>query len=140
MKFRSPGDEPLHIALTSGHTLVIPPEGVEVPNIFKREAISRGAEPMAPDASDAADEPSAPVPAVDKSAEVAQAAAEKRKEMIKEALRNMLNGANEEDFTAQGAPNLKRLQAAAGFQVSRAEADAAWEEVKAEEADDNQPS
>lgn len=51
MKFRSPGDEPMHISLTSGHTLVIPAEGVEVPDMFRREAIARGAEPLASDGS-----------------------------------------------------------------------------------------
>jgi len=132
MKFRSPGDEPLHISLTSGHTLVIPAEGVEVPDMFRREAIARGAEPMASDGSVVA-----AVPKNDDGA-AAKSTADNRKDLIKEALRTMLNGSNEEDFTAAGTPNLKRLQAVAGFQVSRADADAAWAEVQAEAAQDGQ--
>ena len=45
MKFRSPTDEPLHVALTTGHTCTISPEGDEIPQMFHREAISRGAIP-----------------------------------------------------------------------------------------------
>ena len=132
MKFRSPGDEPLHISLTSGHTLVIPAEGVEVPDMFRREAIARGAEPLAFDGS--------VVAAASKNDDGAtgKSTADNRKDLIKEALRTMLNGSNEEDFTAAGTPNLKRLQAVAGFQVSRADADAAWAEVQAEAAQDGQ--
>lgn len=128
MKFRSPGDEPMHISLTSGHTLVIPAEGVEVPDMFRREAIARGAEPLASDGS--------VVAAASKNDDGAtgKSTADNRKDLIKEALRTMLNGSNEEDFTAAGTPNLKRLQAVAGFQVSRADADAAWAEVVAESA------
>lgn len=126
MKFRSPGDEPLHVALTSGHTIVIPPEGVDVPVVFRKEAIAKGAEPVADDGASMA-------PAASNAQEkTAASTADNRKELIKTALRSMLNGANEEDFTAQGLPNLKRLQAVAGFQVSRTEADSAWEEVKTE--------
>ena len=43
MKFRSPTDEPLHVALTTGHTCTIPPEGVDLDPMFQREAIARGA-------------------------------------------------------------------------------------------------
>lgn len=132
MKFRSPGKESLHLALTSGHTLVIPPEGVEVPDVFRREAISRGAEPMAADGTHLA-----PVhqPSSESGGDGGQSTEEKRLELIKAALRNMLNGADEEDFTSAGLPNLKRLQHLAGFNVPRAEADAAWALVQAEEAD-----
>lgn len=131
MKFCSPGEEPLHIALTSGHTLVIPPEGVPVPEHFRREAISRGAEPMGTDGAHIA-----PLRQSDEGGgNDGQSTEEKRLELIKDALRGMLNGADEDDFTAAGTPNLKRLQHLAGFNVPRAEADAAWALVQAEEAD-----
>ena len=42
-RFRSPTDTPLHVALISGHTAVIPPEGIELAPMFYREAIARGA-------------------------------------------------------------------------------------------------
>jgi len=141
MKFRSPGQQPLHIALTSGHTLVIPPEGVEVSDAFRREAIARGAEPMVADshhfapALHSGGESSTRAEGGEGAGNYGQETAEKRLELIKDALRSMLNGANEEDFTAAGLPNLKRLQFLAGFNVPRAEADAAWALVQAEEVD-----
>lgn len=131
MKFRSPGEEPVHIALTSGHTLVITSEGVPVPDHFRREAISRGAEPMGTDGANIAPSRQSDEGGGDDG----QSTEEKRLELIKAALRSMLNGANEEDFTAAGTPNLKRLQFLAGFNVPRAEADAAWALVQAEEVD-----
>ena len=47
----------------------------------------------------------------------------------------MLNGANEEDFNDGGKPALQRLKAVAGFNITRAEADEAWAQVQAEEAE-----
>lgn len=41
-QFRSPTDTALHVALTSGHTAVIPPEGIELAPMFHREAIACG--------------------------------------------------------------------------------------------------
>jgi len=135
MKFRSPGQEPLHIALTSGHTLVITPEGVEVPHAFRREAISRGAEPMAPDDSHFEVEHQPGGQSGEAGANDSQNTAEKRLELIKAALRTMLDGKSEDDFTAAGLPNLNRLQFLAGFKVTRAEADEVWAQVQAEEAE-----
>ena len=43
MKFRSPSDQPIHIALTTGHTAVIPPDGVVLDKMFHKEASARGA-------------------------------------------------------------------------------------------------
>lgn len=149
MKFRSPGSQALHIALTSGHTLVIPPEGVDVPTHFRREAIAKGAEPMAVDGiqdssasvvalaaalaqSAAAGAGHASNAASQDDAAANAAAAEKRKAMIKDALKTMLEGSNEADFTADGKPNLNSLKKAAGFNVVRAEADEVWAELQVE--------
>lgn len=131
MKFRSPGAQALHIALTSGHTLVIPPEGVSVPTHFRREAISQGAEPLGVDAGEASSEPADPALPLQGNAAVST---EVRKKMIADALLTMLNGNDEADFTAAGLPNLGKLKVVAGFNVSRAEADAVWAEVQAAEA------
>lgn len=131
MKFRSPGAAALHIALTSGHTLVIPPEGVSVPTQFRREAISQGAEPLGADGSEATFEHADPALTLQGSAAVST---EARKKMIADALLTMLNGNDEADFTAAGLPNLGKLKVVAGFNVSRAEADAVWAEVQAAEA------
>lgn len=115
MKLRSPSNEPMHIGLTSGHTLVIPAddEGIEVPLVFRREALSRGAV----------------VPGEIIDPEKNEKAGFDRAETIRGVLNDMLDGGNEEDFTADGKPNLRKLNARLGFQASREEADKAWAEV-----------
>ena len=128
MKFRSPGEQAIQVSLTSGHTLVIPPEGVTVPVMFRKEAIAIGAEPMAPDSNERM------VPQ-DESGLAGAEGVQARTVLIKDALRAMLDGSDESDFTADGKPNLLKLKARAGFNVPRNEADAAWEELQAEEAE-----
>lgn len=152
MKFRSPGSESLHIALLSGHTLVIPPEGTEVAAEFRREAIARGAEPMAPETIQdspaavaaltamlaqgaAAGATSTGFTAAQNDAAAAALAAENRKQMVKDAIKQLLVANNEADFTADGKPNLNSLKKVAGFNVSRQEADEAWEVLQAEAAE-----
>lgn len=115
MNFRSPTEEPLHIALTSGHTAVVTPEGNELATMFHREAIARGAVP-----STVQHEPTAiTAPQFD------------RDQVIANALNAMLDGGQEGDFTADGKPNLTKLNARVGFKVAREEADAAWAKVSA---------
>ena len=111
MKFRSPTDEPLHVALTTGHTCAIPPEGVDLDPMFQREAIARGAL------------------AGDDVAPVAQAPQFDRKQVITDAINGMMDGDNEGDFNEDGKPNLKRLNAVIGFQASRSEVDAIFEDL-----------
>ena len=112
LKFRSPTDEPLHIGLTSGHTALITPEGVDLDPMFHREAIARGAL--------AGDTPAALG---------ASAPQFNRKQVITDAINAMMDGDDEEDFNADGKPALRRLSARAGFQVEREEADAIFEEI-----------
>lgn len=152
MKFRSPGSQALHIALLSGHTLVIPPEGTEVAAEFRREAIARGAEPMADDPIERSPAAVAALTAMlsqgaatgatstgstdaQNDAAAAALAAENRKQMVKAAIKQMLEANNEADFTADGKPNLNVLKKVAGFNVSRQEADEAWEALQAEAAE-----
>ena len=56
---------------------------------------------------------------------------EVRKAAISAAMKGLLDGANEGDFTADGKPNLVRLKAAVGFSVTRDEADAIFTELTA---------
>lgn len=112
MKFRSPSDQPIHIALTTGHTAVVPPDGVELDPMFYKEASARGAVQF------------------DDSTTIVMTP-EVRKAAISAALKGMLDGANEGDFTAEGKPNLQRLKAAVGFSVTRDEADAIFTELTA---------
>lgn len=115
MKFRSPSDQPIHVALTSGHTACIPPEGVELDPMFHREASARGAVCF---------DESAPAVASTMTPEV-------RKAAISAALTGMLDGKAEDDFTAEGKPNLLKLKARVGFAVTRDEADAVFTELTA---------
>lgn len=113
MKFRSPhADQPIHVALTSGHTACITPEGVDLDPMFHKEACARGAV------------------AFDDTTTIVMTP-EVRKAAISAALKGMLDGAVEGDFTAEGKPNLLRLKAAVGFSVSRDEADAVFTELTA---------
>lgn len=115
MKFRSPSDQPIHIALTTGHTAVVPPDGVELNPMFHKEASARGAVCF---------DENAPAVALTMTPDV-------RKAAISAALKGMLDGAAEGDFTADGKPNLLRLKAAVGFTVTRDEADAIFTELTA---------
>lgn len=122
MKFRSPTDQPLQIGLTSGHTVVITPEGNDVAAMFRREAIARGAVPVGiPGAEEtlAALNGTADAPAAD------------RPQAIQAALQAMLDGGEEGDFTGEGKPNLVKLKSRLGFAVTREEVDAAWAIVSA---------
>ena len=114
MKFKSPSEEPMHIALTSGHSIVIEPEGTEVPAIFQKEAIARGAMPVGIE-------------------EAAPLEGQKfdRAQVIKDAINQMLDSADEESFTNDGKPDLRKLRGIVGFTVSREEADKLFAEVTA---------
>lgn len=117
MKFRSPTDEPMHVALTTGHTCVIPPEGVDLEPMFQREAIARGAlagDEVAPVAGSA--------PQFD------------RKQAIADAINALMDGEDQDAFNDDGKPNLKKLNARLGFQASRTEVDAVFEEMTKHDA------
>lgn len=114
MKFKSPSEEPMHVALISGHSIVIEPEGTEVPAIFQKEAIARGAMPVGIE-------------------EAAPLEGQKfdRAQVIKDAINQMLDSADEESFTNDGKPDLRKLRGIVGFTVSREEADKLFAEVTA---------
>ncbi|GKT19798.1 hypothetical protein AVHY2522_23805 [Acidovorax sp. SUPP2522] len=112
MKLCSPSSEPLHVALTSGHMCVIGPDGTDVPKIFIREALARGA--VAPDETQTSS---------------VNVQIQARQMAVSEALQAMITGQDKEDFTADGKPNLMRLKSRAGFAVTREEADAIFAEL-----------
>ncbi len=113
MKFRSPTNDPLHIALTTGHTAVVSAEGTELAPMFHREAVARGAVPV-----------DSTVASMDLQTQMLA-----RHLAIKDALDAMLNGADKDDFTADGKPNLTRLKSKAGFAATREEVDAIFAEL-----------
>lgn len=99
----------MHISLTSGHTTVVTPDGNEIPTIFNKEAIARGA-----------------VPITGEEAPAAGVSTDGRAQLIQSALQAMVDGSDEGDFTADGKPNLTKVKARLGFSVTRDEVDAAW--------------
>lgn len=113
MKFRSDSDQPVHIALVTGHTAIVTPEGNELDAVFHKEAIARGCIPEGIG--------QAPTTGAEKT----------RKGVIVDALQAMLDGAAEDDFRADGKPDLRKLNARVGFSVAREEADAIFAEVTA---------
>ena len=118
MKFRSPTDDAIHVALTNGMTANITPEGIELDPIFHREAIARGALPEG-----VAGAPAAPADPVFI-----------RKDAISKALMAMLDGSDPKDFKNDGTPDLRQVSKRVGFQADRDEVAAAWAEVSAEHA------
>jgi hypothetical protein len=115
MKFKSPSEKPIFLALTSGHTCTIGPELVEVPERFHRLAVAEGAVPEG----------------MEHLADTSVKAGG-RKDIITAAIKKMLEGSTEGDFNSDGKPDTRRLSAAAGFNVARTERDEAWAAVKAE--------
>lgn len=115
MKFRSPTDQPMHLALVTGHTAVVSPEGNELPDIFHREAIANGCLPEGVSAA-------VPNPGTGPT----------RKEVITKAINEMLDGKDAEDFKADGTINVRRLSARVGFTVPRDEAEALFAAATAE--------
>ena len=114
VKMWSPtGDQ--HIALTSGHTFVVPGDkaGIEVPQKFHREAIARGCIPVGM-------EPEAPE----------EAGGFDRVAVIKERIRGMLNSDDPTYFTADGKPSQTALSKLCGFNVDRHERDAIWKAIE----------
>lgn len=110
MKFRSTTGEDVYLALTNGHTAIVPPGGCELDPKFHREAIANG---CLPDGVQAPQEDNAPQ--VD------------RKSLITDAINAMLAGSDPEDFTSQGKPSMNKLVARVGFNASRSEVDAVWD-------------
>lgn len=121
MKFRSPTEEAIHVSLTSGHTAVIPQEGVELDAMFHREAIARGAIPGSLSAEEALVLGAAPA-----------ARQFDRAEVIAATIKTMVEAGNEADFNGDGKLKLTVLNKKLGFQASREEVDAVWQKLVAE--------
>ena len=136
-----PGREPLRLANTSGHSVIIGEEPRTIPDFFEAEAIYGGAvsEEQLDDLRSrllGAVEPApAPAPAPEKkSAKPAKQAplpdtppavsAE-----LKAAVIDIMNGGNPEDFDANGAPKCAALTWRLGREVTGPERDQAWREV-----------
>lgn len=110
-RFCSPTDTPLHIALTSGHTAVVTPEGIDLDPMFHREAIARGA--LLTEGATPED----------------RTQVFNRQIVLRDTIAAMIASNDKDDFTGDGRPNLVKLKAKTGFQVSREEADAVFAEL-----------
>lgn len=112
MRFKAPGDKPVHIALVTGHTALIGPEYEDLDPRFHREAIAQGC-----------------IPFGTSSEQPAEGASFDRRQVILDTINAMLDGASEGDFTADGKPDLRKLSARVGFSVDRGERDILFAEV-----------
>lgn len=115
MRFVPPEDKAVMIGLLSGHTCIIPPEGIDLEPRFRAEAIKRGCRPAGFSTDD------------EVVGEVIS-----RRAIIKAAITAMVEGASAKDFTSAGEPSMPSLQKAAGFAVSREERDSVWKEMTSE--------
>ncbi|NMG64368.1 hypothetical protein GPA19_05335 [Azoarcus indigens] len=118
MKLKSPTDEPIHVALLSGHAITIGPEARDVPVQFRRDALAKGAIPEG-------------VTAADLDAEDAPPTDSTKQALIVAAIK-MLIETDEDALTDAGLPNRKKLAAVAGFPISAEDLIAAWQIVEAE--------
>lgn len=123
MRFKSPGDEPIQVSLTSGHTAIIGTEFDELPAIFHRQAIALGAVPEGAEIH-----------------EQDETGGFDRKQVIADAMRSMLDGNKAGDFTPDGKPDSGRLSAVVGFAVPRDERDAIWTKIADELLKDKPPA
>lgn len=123
MKLKSLGDKTTQVALLSGHCIVVPPEGRDVPQMFVSEALRCGCVPMGIEEDDV--KPAGNVPE-----------GKEKGQIIVDGIKAMLEA--DCNLTGAGLPNLKDLAKQVGFTVSREEMVAAWDVIQKEaEAGDN---
>lgn len=127
MKFRSPTDSPVFLSLTTGHTVVVPREGIELSAMWNKTAIANGCIPGTLTDEEAvmlaANDPAASaLPGFDRVGE------------INKALNKMLDSSEEGMFRNDGKPDLRKLNAILGFNADRSEVDKAWDALMANSA------
>ena len=115
MRLKSPTNEPISFGSStgSGHSMVLGPEGEEVPQMFIQSAFAAGAIPVESDADAFVDAPKATYEKTDQ-------------ELVQNAIKTMLERNEEGDFTASGLPNRKKLSALVGLNVSAEDVTIAW--------------
>lgn len=113
MQLKSPTHQAVHVALLSGHSIVIGPEGRDVPKEFVKEALIRGAIPVGEQAEQAPD------------------TSGDRMKAIIAGVKTMLVSAPDK-FTDDGLPNRKTLGQVVGFSVSAEEASSAMVALESE--------
>ncbi len=117
MNLKAPHGKAVQVHLESGHCLVVPPEGRDVPQMFVAEAMRHGCLPVELSAADVASN--------------RQENQEKSKtELIENAVKAMLEEGC--PLTNAGLPNLKELSKRVGFTVTAVELGEVWAKLEAE--------
>ncbi len=84
MKFRSPTETPVHLSLTSGHTMLIGPDPVDVPEMFARVAVAEGCVSDSPLVGELSDASRVRANILDEEAKKRQRAAERTRQLLQE--------------------------------------------------------
>ncbi len=128
MKFRAPTDEPIHLALLSGHSAIVTRAWRELPDIFHDEALARRCEcdkrVTAPKGAKVQNGPNAinQTPDVD--------------DLYREALAKMLVREVEGDFNGDGQPSIEAVSELAGFVATKEDVLRVFRAMEAEAAAD----
>jgi len=116
MQLKSSTGKPVQVALLSSHTIVVPPEGCEVPKMFLQEAFKMGCVPIEVDIEEVKDD--------------GALTGARKISVIVETIKKMLNDGCK--LSGTGLPNLKEVSAATGFHVTKIEVAEAWNIIEAE--------
>jgi|GEM_PF-4051493 len=118
MKVTAPFTKDIHISSTSGCSVYVPAgQSKDVPAYMAHLAVAKGAAVQPLDGSQA--------PA---GSEVEQA---ERQQKLRDAVKAFIDGAEPDDFTANGRPRKQRVQEMVGFSVSAEEVNDVYERIMA---------
>ena len=107
MIFKSTTGQNVHVALTSGHTCVVTPDGTDIDAIFHKQAVVLGCLPVG------AETPTPQIPG----------GGYDPKKVVRDAFIKMLADKDPKDFNQNGTPKLSRLNEITGIHTSRTEFD-----------------
>ncbi len=114
-RLKSPTEKPIHVALLNGNSMVIGPEGRDVPAMLYREAIVAGCIPegMKPE---------------DLEVEVAPPTEKSKQDLMRAGIAKMLETKDDGDFTGAGLPDRRILSRIVGWSVTAVELAEVWPE------------
>ena len=122
MKFKSPTGKDIQINLDNGHSGTVFADRFEdLHPMFHREALMAGA------ITDNMD-----LKAIESATEEGGTAMV-RKDRIRDAIIELLDGGDQENFTQSGQPKLAKVRELVGFGIDREEMMAVWAEITADE-------
>lgn len=113
MRLKSPTSIPISFGTGSGHSMVLGPDGADVPPMFIQAAFASGAVPADADADEFIAAPPKTFSKTDQ-------------ELIQQGIKTMLERNEDNDFTAAGLPNRKKLAALVGLNVTPEDLIVAW--------------